>query len=354
MADGGPDFGSSKSRSLPPVFAAQSSGWLSRLSILSQMAPQLDAAIGAHALSLRLVFSSCVITHSSISANRSLPSLPMRSPAACSTRTSALALSSRLERHRLDDLVQPEDAYPLNATPIWRSAPTAVPAPGRASRSRADAERASRRELKARFEGIAVHRRAHSEGGAHNNTERQREWVYLLPRWLTAGRERIAVLRTTDVTRTRVASFAGPRVPVSSRAGPYSLRAVSVSAARSPRRGSEPPGASGSPAARRASALIPRAAVGGHFRIVALKCGTNALHHTHTPAVLDHARTLPQGNRRARPAFAGGVASPARRNPHSGSGADLSYGCPSGGRCTSTSSCRRSVKMVGRPIASLS
>ena len=135
MADGGPDFGSSKSRSLPPVFAAQSSGWLSRLSILSQMAPQLDAAIGAHALSLRLVFSSCVITHSSISANRSLPSLPMRSPAACSTRTSALALSSRLERHRLDDLVrhrlddlvQPEDAYPLNATPIWRSAPTAAP-----------------------------------------------------------------------------------------------------------------------------------------------------------------------------------------------------------------------------------
>jgi hypothetical protein len=37
-----------------------------------------------------------------------------------------------------------------------------------------------------------------------------------------------------------------------------------------------------------------------------------------------------------------------------GRGAYLSYGCPSGGRCTNTSASRRSVKMVGRPIASRS
>jgi len=35
--------------------------------------------------------------------------------------------------------------------------------------------------------------------------------------------------------------------------------------------------------------------------------GRDALHHAQTPAVLDHARTLPQGDRRAWPAFAGGA-----------------------------------------------
>src|SRR5262245_14170235 len=33
----------------------------------------------------------------------------------------------------------------------------------------------------------------------------------------------------------------------------------------------------------------------------------DALHHTLAPAVLDHSRTLPQGDRRTRPAFAGGA-----------------------------------------------
>ena len=33
----------------------------------------------------------------------------------------------------------------------------------------------------------------------------------------------------------------------------------------------------------------------------------DALHHTQPPTVLDHSRTLPQGDRRARPALAGGA-----------------------------------------------
>ena len=36
-----------------------------------------------------------------------------------------------------------------------------------------------------------------------------------------------------------------------------------------------------------------------------LTAATSALRHAQTPAVLDHSRTLPQGDRRARPAFAG-------------------------------------------------
>src|SRR5262249_17033017 len=34
--------------------------------------------------------------------------------------------------------------------------------------------------------------------------------------------------------------------------------------------------------------------------------GTMVLHHALVPAILDHSRTLPQGDRRARPALAGG------------------------------------------------